>query len=131
MTRLILSILGGWIVGAALSTGTDHIFHITNIYPPYGEPMLDNGLLLLAFSYRAVFTVLACYLAARWARDKAMKAVWSLGIIGMIFWLAGTIVMWEYAQPWYNIAGVVTAIPLALIGGKLHERRLRFRPLAQ
>lgn len=127
MTRLIFSIIGSWIVGAALSTGTDHIFHVTNVYPPYGEPMLDNGLLLLAFSYRAVFTVFACYLGAMWAKDNARKAVWALGIIGTVLWLGGTIAMWEFAQPWYNIAGIVTSIPLALLGGKLYELRVRRR----
>ncbi|MBI3004570.1 MAG: hypothetical protein HYY49_04050, partial [Ignavibacteriales bacterium] len=106
MARLILSIIGSWIIGAALSTGTDHIFHVTNVYPPYGEPMMDNGLLLLAFSYRAVFTIFACYLAAIWAKDKARNAIWALGIIGTVLWLAGTIAMWEFAQPWYNIAGI-------------------------
>lgn len=131
--RLILSIIGAWLVGALLSVGVDHILHVTNVYPPYGEATLDHGLLLLAFVYRAVFTVAAGYLAAMWARDKAVRAIWALGIIGTIAWLGGTVAMWEYAQPWYNIGGIVTAIPLALAGGKLYELRSRGRsasPLA-
>ena len=122
MLRLILAIFGGWIIGAALSMGMDYVFHVTNVYPPYGEPMHDDVLLLLAFTYRAVFTIVACYLAAFWARDGAKKAVWVLGILGTLAWLGGSIAMWEFAHPWYNIGGIVTAIPLALIGGKLYER---------
>jgi hypothetical protein len=120
MMRLILSILAGWIIGAVLSVGTDHVLHITRVFPPYGEPMHNDGLLALAFAYRSVFSILACYLAAMWAKDNAKKAVWSLGIIGTILWLGGSIAMWEFAHPWYNIAGIVTAIPLALIGGRLY-----------
>ena len=117
--RLILSIITGILVGSVLATATDHVFHITQVYPPYGEPMFDAGLLFLALAYRAVFTILAGYITAMLARGKAKKAVLILGIINAIAWLGGTIALWEYATPWYNIAGIVTAIPLCLLGGRL------------
>lgn len=125
MTRLILSILAGIFIGALLSTGVDYVFHVLEMYPPYGEPMLDSGLLLLAFAYRAVFTVLAAYLTAVLAKDRAKKAVWILGIINSLAWLGGSVAMWEYAAAWYNIAGIVTGIPLCLLGGKLYELRVQ------
>jgi hypothetical protein len=119
--RLVLSILGGWFVGASLSIGIDHLFHVTDVYPAYGEPMVDHGLLAVAFSYRAVFTVISCYLAARWAGEKGKSAAWALGILGTITWIVGSIMMWEYAVAWYNILGIVASIPLALWGARLNE----------
>lgn len=99
MKRLILSIIAGFFVTALLSTAVDHVFHTTGVYPPYGEPLFDIGLLALAFSYRAVFAVFGSYLTALLAKDQAMKAVLILGSIGSVIWLAGSIAMWEYASP--------------------------------
>lgn len=125
MKRLILSIIAGFFVTALLSTAVDHVFHTTGVYPPYGEPFFDTGLLALAFSYRAVFAVFGSYLTAVLARDQAMKAVLILGSIGSVIWLAGAIAMWEYASPWYNILGILTGIPLSLLGGKLYQSRIQ------
>jgi hypothetical protein len=123
MGRLILSILAGFLFTAILSTAIDHVFHITGVYPPYGEPMRDSGLLLIAFTYRAILAVAGSYLTASIAKEKAMKAVLILGTIGSLLWLAGAIAMWEFAAPWYNVLGVLTGVPFSLLGGKLYEKR--------
>ncbi len=124
MGRMIGAIIAGFIVCSILSMAMDHVFHITNIYPPYGQPMLNHGLLLLAFTYRIFFEVLGAYLTAVIAGvQKAMRAVLILGIIGSILWLLGAIAMREFAQPWYNILGVILGTPSALIGGKLYMAR--------
>jgi hypothetical protein len=125
MKRIILSITAGFLVTALLSTAVDHVFHVTGIYPPYGEPLFDTGLLALAFAYRAVFTVFGSYLTAVLAKDQAMKAVLILGSVGSVIWLAGSIAMWEYASPWYNVLGILTGIPLSLLGGKLYQARVQ------
>jgi hypothetical protein len=125
MKRLILSILAGLLTTALLSTVTDHIFHLTGTYPPYDQPMFDTGLLLMAFTYRAVYGIFGAFLTAILAREQASKAVFILGIIGTLLWVAGTIAMWEYAAPWYNIGGILTAIPFCLVGGKLYTLRAR------
>jgi hypothetical protein len=122
MRRLILSILAGFIVTAVLSIAVDHVFHVTNVYPPYGEAMFNTSLLALAFAYRAVFNVFGAFVTASIAKDKAMKAVWIMGIVGSLLWLAGALANWELAAPWYNILGVVTGIPFSLAGGKLYQR---------
>jgi len=125
MTRLILSILAGFATAAVLSIAADFAFHAAGIYPPPGQPFFDTGLVLLAFTYRAVFAILGAYVTALLARDQARKAVLILGIIGSVTWLVGAIVMWDYGPAWYNVGGVLTGIPFALIGGKLYEFRQR------
>ncbi|OGU64460.1 MAG: hypothetical protein A3H45_01700 [Ignavibacteria bacterium RIFCSPLOWO2_02_FULL_55_14] len=57
------------------------MFHITEVFPPYGQPMFDTGLLLLALAYRGVFTLFGCYIMAMIAKEKAMKAAIIVGSI--------------------------------------------------
>lgn len=125
MKRLILSILAGFLTAAVLSSGVDHVFHTTGIYPPYGEPNLDDGLMFIAFAYRAVFSILGAYVTALIAKTQARKAVLIVGIVGSVLWLIGGIAMWEHAPAWYNIAGVITGVPFSLIALKLYETRTR------
>jgi hypothetical protein len=84
--------------------------------------MRNHGLLLLAFAYRAVFSIAGAYVTSTIAREKAMRAVIIMGVIGSLIWLAGTIVMWEFAYPWYNILGVLTGVPFCIMGAKLYQR---------
>lgn len=89
MKRLILGIIAGLLTTAALSSAVDHILHTTGIYPPYGAPMFNQGLVALAFTYRAVFSVFGVYVASRIAQSKSATAARTLGIVGaVICWLA-------------------------------------------
>jgi len=125
MKRIIFSIFVGWIVGAALSIVTDIFFHSTGIFPPAGQPFFETGLLIIAFSYRAVYQIGSAYITAMLAKEKAETAVLISGIIASIVWLIGTIAMWNLVAAWYNIGGVVLSVPFALIGGKLYQLRLQ------
>lgn len=123
MKRTILSIFTGFATIAVLSAAADYIFHTTEVFPPHGEPFFDTALVLLAFSYRAVFAVFGAYITAELAGNKAWTATLVLGCIGAAFWLLGAIANWELAPVWFNIGGVITAVPLALIGWKFYDMR--------
>lgn len=123
MVRLVLSILAGLALNIILGSAVDHIMHTTGVYPPYGEPMLNHTLLLLAFSYRALFMILGGYLAASIAKDKAKRAVLILGILGSVIWLAGGIALWDYAYPWYNLIGAVAGVPITMGGYYIYRKR--------
>jgi len=41
-----------------LSLGTDELFHLVRVYPPWNQPINDPGLNLLALSWRIIYTVL-------------------------------------------------------------------------
>jgi hypothetical protein len=125
MKRLILSILAGFLASGILASAVDHVFHTTGVYPPYGVPNYNNASMLLAFSYRVLFGVLGAYITTALAKAQVNKAVLILGIIGSVLWLVGAIAMWNYAPAWYNIIGVVTGIPIALIGKSLYQAKAR------
>lgn len=61
------AVLLGFIAVVALSLGTDQALHSLDVYPPWGQPMYDTGLNLLALSYRIVYAVIGSYIAARFA----------------------------------------------------------------
>ena len=122
MKRLILSIVAGFLFTAIITTVVDHIFHITHIYPPYGEPLKETNLLIMAFAYRAVFAIIGAYLTARIAKENSRKAVLILGIVGTVAWLAGLIKFWDLAPAWYNIGGLLLAIPYAFIGLNIYYK---------
>jgi len=121
--RSILAIVVGLIAVVALSLGTDQVLHVLEIYPPWGQPMYDTGLLLLALVYRCVYGVLGSYLAARLAPHAPMKHALILGGIGFVLAILGAVgaAAMNMGPNWYPIMLVVTALPCAWIGGKLYR----------
>jgi hypothetical protein len=82
----------GFISVAVLSLGTDQILHVLNVYPPWGEPMYDPRLNLLALSYRIVYTILGGYLTALLAPRAPMRHVAICGILGVFTATVGAVV---------------------------------------
>ena len=130
MARSTAAILAGFLSVAILSLVTDQILHVLHVYPPWGEPMWDPRLNLLALSYRTVFTIFGGYLTARLAPRAPMRHVAILGLIGTFMATAGAIAairLADFGPNWYPIALAVTGFPCIWIGGLLSEGRLRSR----
>jgi hypothetical protein len=124
--RSILAVMAGFFAVAGLSLGTDQLLHTLEVYPPWGEPMFDNGLNALALSYRLVYTVLGGFITARLAPRSPMRHVNVLGLIGLLAGTAGAVAAITAANlgpNWYPIAIAVTAYPLTWLGGRLGVQR--------
>ena len=122
------AVLLGFLSVAVLSLATDQILHVLEVYPPWGEPMWDPGLNLLALSYRIVYTVLGGYITARLAPRSPMRHVAVVGILGLIAGSAGAIAaitLADLGPNWYPIALAVTGFPCVWLGGVLHGARAR------
>jgi hypothetical protein len=119
--RSTWAVLAGILVVIVLSTVVDQVLHVLHVYPPWGEPMFQPGLNLLALSYRIVFTILGAYLTARLAPDAPMRHVWIYGVIGLVLGTLGAIatIPKHWGPNWYPILLVVTALPCAWLGGVL------------
>ena len=48
--RSTMAVFVGFMSVAVLSLITDQVMHVLDIYPPWGEPMHDPGLKVLALS---------------------------------------------------------------------------------
>ena len=117
----------GFFATFILSIGTDILLHAAGVFPLWGQPM-SNALFALATAYRTVYTVAGGYVTARLAANKPMGHVWTLGVIGLLAAIAGTVATWdkgpEFGPKWYPVALVVLAIPSVWLGGKLAQRAI-------
>lgn len=123
LPRSVGAILAGFVAVFVLSLGTDQIFHALDMYPPWGEPMTDTGLLLLALAYRIVYGIAGGYIVARLAPRNAMRHAMVMGGIGFVLSIAGGIAMWDMGAHWYAVAVALTALPCAWIGALLFVNR--------
>ena len=123
--RSAAAVLLGFVTVVVLSLGTDQPLHVLKVYPPWGEPMHDPGLNLLALAYRCVYGVVGSYIMARLAPHSPIDHVWIRAAIGFILSLAGAIatIPLNLGPAWYPIALAVSALPTAWIGGTLYLRR--------
>ena len=117
----------GFFATFILSIGTDMLLHAAGVFPRWGQPM-SNALFALAPAYRTIYTVAGGYITARLAANKPMGHVWTLGVIGLLAAIAGTVATWdkgpEFGPKWYPLALVVLAIPCVWLGGKLAQRAI-------
>lgn len=128
--RSTVPVLAGFVSVVVLSIGTDQFFHVLDVYPPWGEPMYETRLNLLALSYRILYTVLGGYVTATLAPQAPMHHVVVLGVIGFLAGLAGAVVaisMADLGPDWYPVAIAVTGFPAVWAGGLLWIARNRNR----
>jgi hypothetical protein len=124
------AVLLGFVAVVVLSLVTDQLLHVLEVYPPWGQPMYDPALNLLALAYRSVYAVVGGYIAARLAPHSPMRHALVLGIVGLAMGTAGaivTITRYDVGPDWYPIALALTAVPCSWLGGVLHGRRLSER----
>ena len=119
--KSIGAILAGFVTVFVLSTLTDVLLQLAGVLPQAG-PLFDVPLLLLAISYRTVYTVLGGYVASRLAPNHRMRHAIILGCIGMIAGSIGAVMMAEYGPAWYAWGLVVEALPCTWLGAKLVRR---------
>lgn len=120
--RSAAAIFLGFAAVVVLSLGTDQVLHVLEVYPPWGEPMDDTGLLLLALAYRIVYTVAGGYIAATLAPGAPMRHAVILGLIGLVPGAAGVIAAaaGDLGPLWYPVALALTGLPCCWLGGVLH-----------
>jgi hypothetical protein len=128
MLRSAGAVFLGLVVVFVLSLATDQALHSLDVYPPWGQPMLDTGLCLLALSYRIVYGVIGGYISARFAPRHPMRHALALGAIGFVLSVAGAIAMRDFGPTWYSVALALTALPCAWLGGALYSRRFGSTP---
>jgi hypothetical protein len=121
--RNAAAILLGFAAVVVLSLGTDQVLHVLNVYPPWGEPMYDTGLLLLALAYRIVYTVVGGYIAARLAPSAPMRHAVILGLIGLVPGTAGIFAaaVTDLDPLWYPVVLDLSGLPCCWLGGVLHR----------
>jgi hypothetical protein len=126
--RSIFAVITGLLVVIVLSTVTDALLYATGVFPRLGHAMA-NPMFVLATAYRAVYSILGSYLAARLAPIRPMSHALALGVIGLIVSITGAVATWNRAPSlgphWYPVVLIVLAMPSAWLGGKLFDAQSR------
>jgi hypothetical protein len=123
LPRSTLAMIAGFVAIVVLSLGTDQILHTLGIYPPWGQPMRETSLNLLALSYRLVYDTFGCYLAARLAPRHPMRHALGLGALGFVLSSLGAAgaIMQDLGPAWYPILLALSSLPTAWLGGRLAD----------
>ncbi len=121
--RSVLAVCAGFVSIALASHGVDTLLRVAGLYPGSGQPMSD-ALFACATVYRTLFGVFGCYLAARLAPSNPARHALILGLIGTLLAMLGAVATWNqgaaFGPHWYPISLVLTALPAALVAGRLH-----------
>lgn len=120
--KSIGAVAGGFLVILILSIATDFALKAAGILP-YDHLFVSTGLILVVIFYRAVYSLIGCYLAAKLAPRNPMKHAIALGVLGLIISTIGAIAAADLGPAWYGWTLVVIALPIAWLGGKLFEVR--------
>jgi hypothetical protein len=115
------AVLAGLVAVFVLSLGTDQVLHSLQVYPPWGQPLYDTGLLLLALAYRIVYGIVGGYVVARLAPRNPMRHALVMGIVGLVLSTAGVFAAtrMDLGPMWYPVVLLLTALPCAWLGGLL------------
>jgi hypothetical protein len=124
LLRSVLALFLGFVTVVALSLGTDQLFHVLEVFPPWVKPMNDTSDNLLALAYRCVYGVLGSYVTARFAPHSPMLHVWIGASIGLVLSTLGTIaaINMNLGPIWYPVLLTLTGLPCAWLGGMLHQK---------
>ncbi|MES2058632.1 MAG: hypothetical protein V4564_22025 [Pseudomonadota bacterium] len=122
--RSIVALVAGIAFSVLLALVIDLVLHALQVFPPWDQPMTDASDNALAFAYRALIAIGSGYITARLAPSAPMKHAIILGAIGTVLATLGLIgaMIVKLGPLWYPAALVVTALPLAWIGGALARR---------
>ncbi len=126
--KSIGAVLAGFIFIGITHTGTDAILESIGVLPK-GNLWVGTGLILIVIGYRAVFSVIGCYLTARLAPRSPMKHALALGILGALLSAAGAIATanMNLGPGWYSWTLAAISLPISWLGGILYEMRSRKR----
>ncbi len=124
--KSIGAVLAGMIFIVVTHTGIDAILQGAGILPK-DNLFVGTGLILIVIGYRAVFSLIGCYLTARLAPQKPLKHALVLGFAGVLLSAVGTIVTanMNLGPAWYGWTLVAITLPIAWIGGKLREVQIK------
>jgi hypothetical protein len=122
--RSTAAVLVGILAGAVLSLGTDQVLHVLEVYPPWGQPMYEPRLNLLALSYRCVYDGVGFYVIARLAPRNPMRHVWVGAAIGFVLCTAGMVAALSanLGPVWYPVALAFSTLLCAWVAGALYRK---------
>jgi hypothetical protein len=122
--KSIGAVLAGLLFIGISHTAVDAILESAGVLPK-GHLNVGAGLILLVIFYRAVLSLVGCYLTARLAPKNRMMHSLILGGIGTVLSAVGAIITADMniGPAWYAWSLVLIALPIAWLAGKISLSR--------
>ena len=122
--KSILAVFAGLVFIFITHSGTDFILESLGIFTPPTQRFDTPCMLWTAIAYRAVFSVIGCWITAKLAPRRPMLHAMILGAIGVVLSIVGVIVNinLDLGANWYPVALVIISLPCAWLGGKMATR---------
>jgi hypothetical protein len=122
MYRSFKAVFSGFVLIALLSIGTDVALQkaLPSLFDANGSTS-SATILLLTIAYVGLYATLGCYLAARMAPAHPMRHALILGLLGLAFNIAGTVVTWNSYPTWYHVVSLLLVMAWAWLGGRMRE----------
>jgi hypothetical protein len=122
--KSIGAVLAGFIFIGVTHSAIDAILESIGVLPK-GNLYVSTSLILFVIFYRAVFSLIGCYITAKIAPTNPMRHALILGGIGTLLSAVGAIVTADMnlGPAWYAWSLVLIALPVAWLGGKLYVSR--------
>ena len=119
------AVLIGVLAVIVLSLGTDQVFHVLHVYPPWDQAMHEPGLNLLALSYRCAYNVIGAYITASVAPRNPARHLWVFALIGFALGTAGAIatIPMDIGPAWYPVLLAISAFPCTWLGWLAYRAR--------
>ncbi|MEL7835132.1 hypothetical protein [Fodinibius sp. Rm-B-1B1-1] len=114
------AVITGFLVIVVFSVGTDAVLKAAGILP-YDHMFVSTGLILSVIFYRAVYSLIGCYITAKIAPHSPMKHALALGLLGVVISSVGAVMAADLGPAWYAWTLVIIAMPIAWLGGKLYQ----------
>lgn len=116
-------ILLAFVVNALLSVLTDFLLERIGVLPNPEKGLFETWAILLCLSYRAIYTVFAGFIIARFAPSKPMLHAIILGVIGTVITLLA-VSNPDFAQKsklWFGYSLAAMTIPCLWLGVKIQQ----------
>lgn len=117
------AVIAGFLFIGITHTGTDKILESVGVLPQ-GNLFVSTGLILFVIGYRAIFSLIGCYLSARLAPHHPMRHALALGFLGTLLSMLGAIASanMNLGPAWYAWTLVVISLPISWLAGQLFHR---------
>jgi hypothetical protein len=122
MFKSIRAVLAGLVFIVITHTTTDAVLQTAGVLPK-GNLFVGIRLILIVITYRAIFSLIGCYLTARLAPNNPMTHALTLGLVGLLLSSVGAIVAADLGPAWYAWTLAAISLPIAWLGGKVYELR--------
>lgn len=125
MARSIVAVVVGFLVIGVLAfvTGLAAQAAFPGVFDENGATF-DTVACLATLAYVGVYATFGCWLCARIAPSHPMRHALILGVLGLLFNIMGAWMTRDAVPVWYNVAGVLTTMLWAWLGGTIRERQL-------